>query len=61
MFASPLVAAAARAWSRRWPSAYLLLLRRRRRDTVAFTNLELLDKHRPQAALAGTGTCRRPR
>ena len=27
---------------------YLVLLRRRRRDTVAFTNLELLDRIAPQ-------------
>ena len=28
--------------------AYVLLLRRRRRDTLAFTNLELLDKIAPK-------------
>ena len=29
-------------------AAYVLLLRRRRRDTLAFTNLELLDKIVPK-------------
>ena len=34
--------------SSRWPSATSLLLRRRRRDTLAFTNLELLDRVAPK-------------
>ena len=43
------MAAAARR-GRRLAAGYVVLLRRRRRDTVAFTNLELLERvapHRP--------------
>ena len=48
VFTAALVARWACSWwrSSRWPTS--LLLRRRRRDTLAFTNLELLDKIAPK-------------